>query len=535
MQRFRTTKAIAATFLLATSGALTAWAQESVHPTDIVFRRQAVQRMVFDSDQSIPLSVFSPSKVVELDLMHPELAAEEPQADCRIDVDALVISSGQDFTSKTCRWIGGFNPFATYETRIASFKGSGSIGLQFRDSVQEDRLTAELLFKDSMPEKIRWRTVSSGELVAEKTWNLTERLDAEQPIILRVQMVAVGANVFVESRGRTSLVGYIDFSEHMELRERNRMARYQFALSSSLEAGSAVRILGAKSVISPGTGQADIRAMTDEQGRPLLDDGRLWFTVTMRGRALPHPMQGVVSLNPSVFDLGFEGLIVFDSGDGLLRNELASHIFRDTESGQWRGWTTGFSALGNSKRGESKAILAVWSDRDPRRGYSIMKCKPVGIEGAHEDPHGLYDSEAGKWRMLLCERAGKYRAAMWESDQWNRGYERIAGPVEMDSTGTMIQEIGGKRYAIFGSADRKVYIRNYPDLTEAGELKMEMPPWDEKHGTRIWPNVIPLPDGYPSPYIALMMDRANFPGMPKPNWTYGALYLFHGHVTHSQD
>jgi hypothetical protein len=27
-----------------------------------------------------------------------------------------------------------------------------------------------------------------------------------------------------------------------------------------------------------------------------------------------------------------------------------------------------------------------------------------------------------------------------------------------------------------------------------------------------------------------MMDRANFPGMPKPNWTYGALYLYHGHL-----
>jgi hypothetical protein len=26
-----------------------------------------------------------------------------------------------------------------------------------------------------------------------------------------------------------------------------------------------------------------------------------------------------------------------------------------------------------------------------------------------------------------------------------------------------------------------------------------------------------------------MMDRVNFPGMPKPNWTYGALYLYHGH------
>jgi hypothetical protein len=32
-----------------------------------------------------------------------------------------------------------------------------------------------------------------------------------------------------------------------------------------------------------------------------------------------------------------------------------------------------------------------------------------------------------------------------------------------------------------------------------------------RSGTRIWPNVITLPEGYPSHDIALMMDRINFP------------------------
>jgi hypothetical protein len=40
--------------------------------------------------------------------------------------------------------------------------------------------------------------------------------------------------------------------------------------------------------------------------------------------------------------------------------------------------------------------------------------------------------------------------------------------------------------------------------------------------------VIPLPEGYPSRYIALMMDRLNFPGMRGSNWTYGAMYLYQG-------
>jgi hypothetical protein len=158
-----------------------------------------------------------------------------------------------------------------------------------------------------------------------------------------------------------------------------------------------------------------------------------------------------------------------------------------------------------------------------------MRARPIGLKGQHEDPHGVYDSKAEKWRLLLSERAGKYRAGMWESDNWDRGYQRLAGPVEMDSTGTLIQTIGESRYVFFGSADRRVYIRSYPDLKPVGELKMHLPPWNENTGTRIWPNIIPLPDGYPAPYLALMMDRQNYPEMPPRNWTYGAMYLFYAH------
>ena len=44
---------------------------------------------------------------------------------------------------------------------------------------------------------------------------------------------------------------------------------------------------------------------------------------------------------------------------------------------------------------------------------------------------------------------------------------------------------------------------------------------------RCWPNVIPLPDGHPAADISLTMDRVTFPGIG--GWTYGALYLYHGH------
>jgi hypothetical protein len=502
-------------------------AEDDVRPDEIKFRRQAVVRMVFDTEQNIPLASLNPSKVFELDLMHPEML---PNSGIKWELkNGDLLGSAQQAAGASQRWVGGFNPFATYDLVLQNATGEGSVGMTFRHSRNGDSLSAALQFKDGKPESLTWTVLVGGKQVTGEKWPAPAGTSL-QNLTLRAQMSAVGVNLFLESAGRSVLIGYSDFARQFDLRERSRIQEMDFAVTADLQTGAQVLLAGASSYLSPGSGQADIRAITDEEGAPLLDEGRLWFTMTVRGRGLPHPLQGVFSLNPSVFDLRFEGIIVFDMGDGLLRNDLASHIFRDSKSGEWRGWTTGFSAFGGAGRAEEKAILAISSTRDPRRGFSIMKARSMGLVGAHEDPHGIYDKEAGKWRLLICEHGKKYRAAIWESDHWNRGYSRLAGPVEMDSTGTMLQKFGNTRFALFGSADRKIYIRTYPDLAPAGELAVDMPPWNKVNGSRIWPNVIPLPDGYPAPYIALMMDRVNFPGMPKPNWTYGALYLYHGHL-----
>jgi hypothetical protein len=502
-------------------------AQEpDVTPQSLVFRRQAVRRMVFDRSQQILLASLQPGKIVGLDLMHPEVSDRAGTSQQMIEGGRLIIATDEQSGSSE-RWVGGFNPFATFELSVHQMTGAGKIGLRFCDPTVQDYLSACIVAEDGKYQAIEWVVVKDGKEVSRKQYAWPEGVETQGPVQLRVQMQAVGANIYIESQGNTYLVGYPDFNEHFELRRKDLIGRYEFRLVSQLQAHSSVEIDEVQSALTPGNGQADIRAITTQSGEPLLDEGRVWLTMTVRGRALPHPMQGVFSLNPSVFDLRFEGIIVFDMGDGLWRNELASHLFFDESSKQWRGWTTGFSALGTTATKEEKAILAIWSDRDPRRGFSIMKARPIGLTGQHEDPHGVYDSEAGKWRLLLAEKAGKFRAGMWESDHWDRGYRRLAGPVEMDSTGTLIQRVGNSRYVFFGSADRKVYIRSYPDLQPVGELNMHLPPWDDKTGTRIWPNIIPLPDGYPASYIALMMDRINYPNMPSQNWTYGAMYLFH--------
>ena len=168
----------------------------------------------------------------------------------------------------------------------------------------------------------------------------------------------------------------------------------------------------ATAALSPGIGQADIRNVTYEDGAPFFKDGRLWMLMTVRGGGLPHPVQGVYSLNPSVFDIRFEGIILYDRGDGLLRNDLASNIFYDRNQKEWRGFTTGFSSYGDPEKKEKKQLWAVRSSRMPLQGISIMKAEPTGLVGDYEDPQCIYDSQTGKWRMLLCENHHGYKAVI---------------------------------------------------------------------------------------------------------------------------
>jgi len=512
--------------LIFTSTPTDIYASETT-PDQLEFRRQAVRRFIFDRSQDIPLSGIWPAKVVGLDVMHPPVREQVNGPQLTIEDGRLRISAKEQATAT--RWIGGFNPFAVYDLTVNKFNGSGEIGLMFQDTDAENRITATLVVEDGEHRSVCCVMVKDGKKAECQDFALPNALIGNNTIRLRVQMVAVGVNLYVEKAERSILIGRMDFVKHFDLRRKDLMRRFEFCLHALLQAGASVEIDEATAALSPGIGQSDIRVVTYEDGSPLFKDGRLWILITVRGGGLPHLMQGIYSFNPSVFDIRFEGIILYDRGDGLLRNDLASNIFYDRNANLWRGFTTGFSAYGNPAKKEKKEIWTVQSSKEPLQWISIMEAKPTGLIGDYEDPQSIYDSQAGKWRMLLCENYRGYKAVIRQSDKWDGTYEIIAGPVEVNSTGTQIQKIGQKRYALFGSADRKVYIYTYPDLKPAGEIRICRPPWNDKTGTRIWPNVIPLPEGYPARYIALMMDRLNFPGMKGANWTYGAMYLYHAH------
>jgi hypothetical protein len=496
-----------------------------VSPDQLSFVRQGVQRLIFNPDQSIPLAGLYPGTIIGLPVMHPIIHYSGEQAALSIQGKQLHIQSEGE--SQTGIWFGGFNPFATYTIDLASCGGEGAFGFEFSSPDRKDQFVVTAGFKDSLLTGIQVKIRKGNELVLDELAeiNLSGKEKIKSRFIL--QMLGSGFVLYQEDLGLPRIIGQSDFSNYLDLRKKDFIHTFQSKLYLHLY-DAELAISRVEMALSTGVGQADSRAITYENGDPLLDQGRLWYTMSIRGRALPHHLQGVFSMNPGVFDLKFEGIIVFDRKDGLLRNEIASHVFYDRRNKAWRGLTTGFSAYASPD--EEKQLLAIESNTDPRFGFSVMRAEPFGMVGDIEDPHILYDGEAEKWRMLTCENQQGYKAILLESDHWNKGYQKIAGPVEHNSTGTSMQKIGDQIYCFSGSSEREIFIYTYPDLKEAGTLNMDLPPWGENSGTRVWPNVVQLPEGYPNKYIALMMDRFNYPGMSGPHWSYGALYLYHGRV-----
>lgn len=495
-----------------------------VSPDDIKFVRQGVSRLIFDEDQSIPLACLEPGKIVGLSVMHPVTNFNEEHSKVSINGDLLSVQSKKE--TETGIWFGGFNPFATYSIDLVSTIGEGEIGFEFSDADRSKQFIIKVGFNNELLTFAKLKVVKdSKEIVDESiSVNQTKQKKIKNKIIL--QMLGSGLVLYSLEEGLPKVIGQSNFNKFIDLRKKQYIHSFKSSLYVKLKDGEVI-IKSVNMDITTGVGQADIRAITYENGDPMLDGKRLWYTMSIRGLDLPNHIQGVFSLDPTVFDIKLEGIILFDQNDGLLRNEIASHIFYDRNINLWRGLTTGFSAYANPEK-EKKQLLAVESKRDPRFGFSIMNAVPIGMVGDFEDPHILFDSEAKKWRMLTCENQVGYKAIMLESDFWNKDYKRIAGPVEHNSTGTSIQKIGDKLYCFTGSEEREIFLYTYPDLKEIGNLNMDLPPWNETSGTRVWPNVVQLPEVYPFRFIALMMDRYNYPGLKGPNWSYGALYLYHG-------
>lgn len=503
-------------------------------PTELSFQRLAVRRFIFSNN--IPLNEFVPSQIVAFESMHPAFALSDddtPKPDQNfkpIIENGKLVLSAESGSKEASIYMGGVNPYATYEVDIESYspgEAQPEIGLEIARMGLRDRIQVIARLSDQ-DGGIFLRLYKNGDMTREVKYS--DKVP-DGPFTLRVQLQGRTLNIFTTTDGETTYIGHVSPKEHfaaiLDPRNIDTASDCTFNLVSNL-AGRVV-VGGARSFLSSGIGQADIRLISHEDLSPYMEDGRLWFTFSCRGIEIEQSTQGVLSLDPSVFDIRFEGMIVFDHSDGLLRNDYASHLFYDRNAKEWRAYVCDFGGTANREGRSGTGLITATSHKDPRKGFSIMtarRVEPENIDGHNEDPCIFFDEEAGKWRLLTSAFVnGHITSRTFESDRWDGKFNIVAPPIETNSTGTSIQRIGAKYYALMGGHGN-LRVHSYPDLKELGELKLKLQPHWPKPAGRVWASVVPLPAGYPYRYVLLTMDRPNFPGIKVNNWSYGALYFY---------
>jgi hypothetical protein len=520
-------------------------AAEPADPLKLEWHRLATRRFLFSNN--LPLNALVPGEVVAIESMHPLLA---PGIDGPTPVEAKPELAGGHLILRAATvgqtptlWVGGVNPYATYEIDVQAVDRVGTEPVE----VAIDLATLNLSTRVQVVARhgatdgkgVVLRLVKNGTLVREDVFAPTA---PEPPYLLQVQLSGRSAAAFATRAGQTVYLGHTqpkqNFIEFADFRDRALAAKSSFNVTCNL-AGGTVTLGGAKSYLSMGVGQADIRMITHRDGSPYFSENKLWFTFSCRGLNITDSLQGVMSLDPSTFDPRLEGAIVYDHGDGKLRNDYSTHLVYDDDSHDWYAFACDFGGTAGKEERSGSGLVLGRTKREPLHGFNVIPARAMASlsDHVHEDPCVFYDSDAKKWRMLACTFAKGIKAVLYESDNWDGPYTLVAGPVERDSTGTLIQKIGDRRYVFAGcgSGDRQITVHSYPALTYLGVLKVDLPAHWPKGPARGWPNVFPLPQGYPYRYMALMMDRPNFPGVKGLNWSYGALYLFGAYTTDITD
>ena len=276
--------------------------------------------------------------------------------------------------------------------------------------------------------------------------------------------------------------------------------------------------------VDNGISTADIRPIRYEDGTPIMENGRIFFTVTIRVEEEGY--QGIYSWVPGTADFMFTGALFYDAGDGMWGNDVAASILYHREEKKWLLWVCSFChdhILGHSS-----------FEGDPRYGVNVIDItlmKPMTSavsttdfagKSGDEDPDFVYDPIRKKWLMAICRLApetNEYCYYFYESESPFAGYRFLRRNTDGAETGGSFVMINGERCFICGNSFTK--RSDYRIYRESG---METPTFDfADGGFRGWGTLVPVKQGSRTRYYWVTFDRHNGSGY---NWSYGNLYCF---------
>ena len=485
---------------------------EAVMSLPVKFRR--LFSCNFRKNLILPLA----SMPFSTDFVHAErgdpASLTEKTGDCTENVSAGIYTvTGEHGT--VSRLIGAYAPYATYEMRLNAL--SGAAGFTFRRGEECFRiLTAQrdgkltLLFENGA---------------------FREEYASETVFVPGCRVLVTSRKEFLDCYADTGN-GYPVFLHTFRAEGWEENLRYQQKFRDvkvfCTVRGSAV-LSSVRVYMDCGIAQADIRPVRYENGRAMIEDGKLYLTMSIRMEAECY--SGVFSWVPGTECFALVGALFFDSGDGLLGNDVASSILYDRRCGKWYLWVCAFS--------HGHILAHAELDADPRFGVNIIDYRlsePMregdddtvlrGKQG-DEDPDFLYDEKTGFWYLTICrltqtEEGIRYRYHLFRSKQPFDGYAFITRSAGGDETGGSLLLRQDGLYFVCGSSfvlRSRYHIYHLPDMTSP-----VIPSFDyDDGGFRGWGTYIPVLRGTRETVYHLTFDRERGSDY---NWSYGNLYCF---------
>jgi len=477
---------------------------QAIDPLSLHFKKDYQVRNFYNS--SVELSKLDFFQNILDESLYPKIHLTSPGCDFKRNGQVLQISNNTPSEQTSYINLGKLYNYAAIDLDIHSQTNKDATGSVLL-SLFKDKANRIII---SQNDNITLQIMKNGEMVLSETFS-EEGIKA--PNTVRVHLTGKFINVLLVKDEEWCVLGSFDINEHFELRDKSVLEKFSVRIGASLGKSESITISKVVQYLTCGTAQADPKVLHYEDGTPIIEGNKIWVAMTTRGYGT-QLYQGVYSYDLVTKEWLISGTLVFNKGDGLIRQWAASDVFYDRKSKSWKIFTV-------SHR-DDHMLYSGETQKDPRFGLTEISCSKVNYAsvGNEEDPSVIWDSDEGKWRMAVCKANNGYQTILMEADEWNSEWKQIEVYEPTSSTGVLIQKIGGKRYVFIGRGKSpcSLEVLTYPGLNKVGELNLSEHPI----GKNIWPAIIPITKKTGTAYYLLTFDRDAWTG-PR---TYGNIHWY---------
>lgn len=427
--------------------------------------------------------------------------------------------------SEVKRLIGQHFPYGTYEVKINDLSNGAAVGFSIGFFNSKDFLDIYI--------KRESKKVSA----------FFDLKDGETRVNLKKYEFRKGMAFMVTCHHGKCFDLYLKYENHIEKIDEIIIDEYEKTINEKIFKNMTAAVcakfpVGGKAVIEGvelyadcGISQADIKPVRYEDGSAVMQNGRMFLTVTSRFESQMY--QSVISFNPSGCGFKMEGAVLFDTGDGDWCGDVASSLIYDRCDKSWKIWMCSFShghILGyaqfkNDVRFGINVLDVTLMETNKNSADTDFFAKP-----GDEDPDFYYDENENKWYMSICridKNTNAYSYFLFKSDNAFKGYKFVSKTNADAVTGGMFTKIDNKRYFVCGANfDKRAQYNIYelPDFANCRHIKCDF----DDGGFRGWGSVISYMSGSREKYIWLTFDRHN---ASVYNWSYGTIYFYEADIT----